>query len=156
MDYHSRFFEGAKLPFADTKGLTVITHIKSAFASTPQRNLNHYFARLWQFKHTTTSPRHSPANGLGEKAKQDSHDLYLALLEYRNAPINDVDSPFQLLMNRQLQSIIPTSDVLLKPKVLDAHKVMEKLELKQRKKKNYFDWQDKALPVLETGDWIRV
>ena len=30
MDYHSRFFEVAKLP--DTKSITVITHAKSAFA----------------------------------------------------------------------------------------------------------------------------
>ena len=59
-------------------------------------------------------------------------------------------------MSRRLRSIIPTSDTLLKPKVLDAHKVMEKLELKQRKQKYYFDRRTKVLPFLETGDWIRV
>ena len=62
----------------------------------------------------------------------------------------------QLFMSRRLRSIIPTSDALLKPKVLDAHKVMEKMELKQRKQKHYFDRQTKALPVLETGDRLRV
>ena len=53
VDYNSRFFEVAKLP--DTKSITVITHVKSAFArhgipsevivimapNTLQRNLNH-------------------------------------------------------------------------------------------------------------------
>ena len=90
------------------------------------------------------------------KAKQDSRDPYLALLEYRNTPTDNVGSPAQLLMSRRLRSIIPTSDALLKPMVLDAHKVMEKMELKQRKQKYYFDQQTKALPVLETGDRIRV
>ena len=62
----------------------------------------------------------------------------------------------QLRMSRRLRSIIPTSDALLKGKVLDAHRVMEKLELKQRKQKHCFDRQTKALPVLETDDRIRV
>ena len=178
VDYHSRFFEVAKLP--DTKRITVITHLKSAFArhgipsevisdNGPQYSSKEFesFAKSWEFKHTTTSPLNPKANGLVEKAvqtmkslltkaKQDSRDPYLALLEYRNTPIDDVGSPAQLLMSRRLRSIIPTSDALLKPKVLDAHKVMEKMELKQRKQKHYFDRQTKALPVLETGDRIRV
>ena len=102
VDYHSRFFEVAKLP--DTKSITVITHIKSAFAqhgipsevisnNGPQCSLKEFesFARSWEFKHTTTSPLNPEANGLVEKAvqtvknlltkaKQDSSDPYLALL----------------------------------------------------------------------------
>ena len=108
------------------------------------------FAKSWVFKHTITSTLNPQANGLVEKAvqtvkslltkvKQDSRDPYLALLEYRNTPIEDVGSPAQILTSRRLRSIIPTSDALLKPKVLDAHKVMEKMELKQRKEKHYFD-----------------
>ncbi|KAK2552099.1 Transposon Ty3-I Gag-Pol polyprotein [Acropora cervicornis] len=178
VDYHSRFFEVAKLP--DTKSITFITHVKSTFPrhgipsevisdNGPQYSSKEFesFAKSWEFKHTTTSPLNPKANGLVEKAvqtvksllpkaKQDSRDPYLALLEYRNTPIDDVGSPAQLLMSRRLRSIIPTSDALLKPKVLDAHKVMEKMELKQRKQKHYFDRQTKALPVLETGDRIRV
>ena len=90
------------------------------------------------------------------KAKQDSRDPYLVSLEYRNTPIDDVDSPAQILMSKRLRSIILIKgDALLKAKVMDAHKVMEKLELKKRKQKHYFDQQTKALPVLETGDQIR-
>lgn len=39
---------------------------------------------------------------------------------------------------------------------MDPHNVKKKLELKQEKAKHCFDWQAKSLPVLETGDLIRV
>ena len=117
VDYHSRFFEVAKLP--DTKSITVITQVKSAFArhgipsevisdNGPQYSSKEFesFAKSWEFKHTTTSPLNPQANGLVEKAvqtvkslltkaKQDSRDPYLALLEYRNTPIDDVGSAIQ-------------------------------------------------------------
>lgn len=60
-----------------------------------------FVAKQWEFKHTTTSPLFPLANKLMEKsvqtvknllikAKQDNHDPYLGLLEYRNTPIDDV------------------------------------------------------------------
>ena len=122
VDYHSRFFEVAKLP--DTKSTTVITHTKSAFArhgipselisdNGPQYSSKEFelFAKQWEFKHTTVSPLNPQANGLVEKAvqtvknlltkaKQDHRDPYLGLLEYRNTPIDDIGSPAQLLMSR--------------------------------------------------------
>ena len=90
------------------------------------------------------------------KAKQDHRDPYPGLLEYRNTPIDDVGSPAQLLMSRRLRSIIPTTEGQLKPKVLDPHKIKEKLKLKQEKQKYYFDQHTKHLPALEKGDQIRV
>ena len=79
VDYHSRFFEVAKLP--DTKSTTVITHTKSAFArhgipselisdNGPQYSSKEFelFAKQWEFKHTTVSPLNPQANGLVEKA----------------------------------------------------------------------------------------
>lgn len=178
VDYHSRYFEVAKLP--NTKSPTVITHTKSMFArhgipsevisdNGPQYASKDFllFAKQWEFKHTTVSPRYPQANGLVEKevqtvkniltkAKQDRRDPYLGLLEYRNTPIDDVGSPAQLLMSRRLRSIIPTTDAQLQPKVLDPHKVEEKLRLKQEKQKHYFDQHAKHLPTLEKGDRIRV
>ena len=59
-------------------------------------------------------------------------------------------------MSRRLRSIIPTTNAQLQPKVLDPHKVMEKLRLKQEKQKHYFDQHAKHLPTLEKGDRIRV
>ena len=146
VDYHSRFFEVAKLP--DTKSNTVITHIKSAFArhgtpcqvisdNDPQYSSKEFesFTKQWQFKHTIISPLYPQANGLVEKslqtvknlltkAKQDNRDPYLGLLEYRNTPIDDVGSPAQLIMSRRLRSIISTSEAQPQPRDLDANKVM--------------------------------
>ena len=178
VDYHSRYFEIAKLP--DTKSTTVITHTKSIFArhgipsevisdNGPQYSSKDFslFAKQWEFKHTTVSPLYPQANGLVEKevqtvknlltkAKQDRRDPYLALLEYRNTPIDDIGSPAQLLMSRRLRSIIPTTNAQLQPKVLNPHKVMEKLRLKQKKQKHYFDQHAKHLSTLEKGDRIRI
>ena len=90
------------------------------------------------------------------KAKQELRDPYLGLLEYKNSPIDNIGSPAQLLTSRRLRSTIPTTDAQLQPKVLDSHKVMEKLRLKQEKQKHYFDQHAKHLPTLEKGDRIRV
>ena len=76
----------------------------------------------------------------------------MGLLEYRNTPIDDIGSPAQLFMSQQLRSIIPTSNAQLQPKVLDPHKVKEKLRLKQEKQKRYFDQHAKHLSTLEKGD----
>ena len=78
VDYHSRFFEVAKLP--DTKTNTVIIRMKSAFArhgvpsevisdNDPQYSSKEFefFTKKWEFKHTTTSPVYPQANGLVEK-----------------------------------------------------------------------------------------
>ena len=59
-------------------------------------------------------------------------------------------------MSRQLRSIIPITNAQLQPKVLDPHKVKEKLRLKQEKQKHYFDQHAKHLPTLEKGDRIRL
>ena len=115
VDYHSRYFEVAKLP--DTKSTTVITYTKSVFArhgipsevisdNGPQYPLRDFslFAKQWELKHTSVSPLYPQANGLAEKevqivknlltkSKQDRRDPYLGLLEYRNTPIDDVGSP---------------------------------------------------------------
>ena len=52
--------------------------------------------------------------------------------------------------------IIPTTEAKLQPKVLDLHKVKEKLRLKQQNKKHYFDQDTRSLPGLDKGDQNRV
>ena len=126
------------------------------FPSTPQGT---FHCLLNSGKHTTVSPLYSQANGLVKKevqivknlltkAKKDRRDPYLGLLEYRNTPIDDVGSPAQLLMSRRLRSIIPTTNAQLQPNVLDPHKVMEKLRLKQEQQKHYLDQHAKHLHTL--------
>lgn len=41
------------------------------------------------------------------KSCEEGKDLYLSILEHRNAPVDDFKSPAQLLMSRRLGSIIP-------------------------------------------------
>ena len=85
VDYHSRFFEVAKLP--DTKSITFITHIKSTFArhGIPCKIISHNglqysskefvsFTKQWEFKHTSTSPLYPQANGLVEKISSNGKE----------------------------------------------------------------------------------
>ena len=179
VDYHSRFFEVTKLQ--DTKIPTVITHIKSIFArhgipsevisdNGPQycsRELKR-FANQWEFnRHITMSPLNPQANGLVEKAvktvkdlltkaRKDGKDPYISLLEYRNTPIDGLGSPAQLLMDRRLHSVIPTTTAQLQPRILDPKKIRKKLQLKQEKQKSYYDQHAKHLPKLQKGDRIKV
>ncbi|CAC5393077.1 unnamed protein product [Mytilus coruscus] len=77
--------------------------------------------------HTVSSPHYQQSNGLAErfvqsvkkmlsKSKQDGKDPYIAMLKYRNTPLENIDSPAQLLMNRRLKTTIPTIKNRLKPK----------------------------------------
>ena len=67
-------------------------------------------SKSWGFTHITTSPYYSQSNGLAEKSVQllkrvlnkVKPDPYLGLLEYRNTAIDNVGSPAQLSMSRQL------------------------------------------------------
>ena len=82
------------------------------------------FTREWEFQHTTSSPLHSQSNGKAEsavkiaknlvkKAKRESKDLQMALLEWRNTPdINNL-SPTQKLMSRGTQTTIPTAELMV-------------------------------------------
>lgn len=87
------------------------------------------FAEACGFTHTTTSPSYPQSNGLAEKtvqaakrmldkAKAANKDPYLALLEYRNTPVDNLRSPDQLLMSQQLRSILPAISRQLQPQVV--------------------------------------
>jgi len=81
------------------------------------------FAKYYGFKHTTTSPHYPKANGEVERAVQTVKKLwgkndypYLALLDYRTAPLPDIDlSPAQLLMGRRLRNKLLMMESLLQP-----------------------------------------
>ncbi|CAC5396825.1 unnamed protein product [Mytilus coruscus] len=71
-----------------------------------------------------SSPHYQQSNGLAErfvqsvkkmlsKSKQDGKDPYIAMLKYRNTPLENLA---QLLMNRRLRTTIPTIKNRLKPK----------------------------------------
>ena len=89
------------------------------------------------------------------KALEESKDIHLTLLEYRNTPVAGLKySPAQLLMSRMLKDKIPITSELLAPKVAeDAYRA---LKARQRKQKAYYDRGTKPLSKLNVGDSVRV
>ena len=178
VDYYSRFFEVDLLP--DTKSSTVIRKLKVHFARNgipltcvsdngPQfsSELMAKFANEWSFKHVTSSPLHPMSNGLAEKtvqtvkrlfqkSKDSKTDPYIAILEYRNTPLDCGYTPAQLLMGRQTRSILPVLADDLKPKTVNPKSVRSKMQEKKVKQKTYFDKTARPLPLLKLNDSVRI
>ncbi len=160
VDYYSKYPEIAKLPQTTSKH--VIIALKSMVArhgipdevmsdNGPQFSSEEFrqFAEEWEFKHMTSSPGFPQSNGqskraiqtiknLLKKAQESRGDPYLALLDYRNAPLDGVKlSPALLLMGRRLKTKLPATAQLLKPQLYNSvHKQPKKRQLTQ---KHYFD-----------------
>lgn len=91
-----------------------------------------------------------------EKAKESNSDPYLAILAYRNTPLEGINlSPSQLLMGRRTRFQLPVNESLLKPQY-DGVKVQKALNEKQHIQKYYYHRGAKSLPQLNPGDQIRV
>ncbi|CAC5382214.1 unnamed protein product [Mytilus coruscus] len=160
VDYYSRYFEIAKLENISAK--TVITHVKSISArhgiptkirsdSGSQYASAEFqkFAKIWNFEHVTSSPYHQQSNGLAEKY------VNIALLDYRNTPINDVSSPGQLLMNRRLRGKLPATQKQLTPKVPNIRTTRLKMKSNKIKQKNYYDIHAKKQQKFSKGQTVR-
>ena len=90
------------------------------------------------------------AKSLIKKAIHDDKDPHLALLEYLNTPTSDaLGSPAQRLMGRRTKSIIPITEELLKPQIIDTQTVQHELKQKQ---KFYYNAHTKCLSKLQVGD----
>ncbi|KAI3368430.1 hypothetical protein L3Q82_025389, partial [Scortum barcoo] len=174
---YSKYPEITKL--SDTTSRGVITALKSTLArhgipdivvsgNGPQYSSGEFkaFSESWEFQHVTSSPGHAQSNGQAErtvqtvknmlkKAQRSNGDPYIALLEYRNTPIEGVGfSPAQLLMGCRLKSKLPTSTTLLTPE--GKAEVHEKQKYKQLKQKSYYDRHTRQLPDLQTGENVRI
>lgn len=175
VDYFSKYPEIALLE--DKTSVSVILQLKAIFArhgipeeimadnmpfSSRQLQL---FAQDWDFKITTSSPRYPKSNGQAErmiqtvkqllrKAHDSNTDPYIALLQYRNAPLAGLDvSPAQLLMSRSLRTKLPALNQNLQPRVQNAR---NELVFRQQKQKIYHDRSSRPLPSLKEGDVVRV
>jgi hypothetical protein len=107
------------------------------------------FALKYGFEHNTSSPLYQQSNGLAEKAvqttkklikkaKQDGKDIYLALLDLRNAPRNEIiGSPAQRLMDRHTKTQLPTTGALLRPNAPTPESVHEQLQKYRDRQKHY-------------------
>ena len=159
IDYYSRYFEVDALP--DTRSSTVIRKLKAHFARHGIPDVLHSdnamqyasglfqdFAKEWGFTHSTSSPLRKCSNGLAEKtvgilknifikAGQSGKDPYIAILEYRNCPLECGYSPNQLLYSRKTKSILPITDTHLKPATVDPETVFRKLQQQKEKQKEY-------------------
>ena len=137
VDYFSGFWEID--PLEKTTASHIIRNMKMQFArhgipdvcvsdNGPQFTAHEYkkFSKQWI---ASNSPRYPKSNGkvenavgaakrLMKKAKKNSSDAYLALLDYRNTPTQRLHTnPAQRLMSRRTKTLLPTTKNLLVPEV---------------------------------------
>ena len=126
VDYFSRYPEVIQLRSTTSK--TIINTLKSLFArhgipetvrsdNGPQYSSREFaeFAKTFQFKHATSSPRYPASNGQAERTVQTvknllkkAEDPFIALLSYRSTPLPcGGRSPAELLMGRYIHSTLP-------------------------------------------------
>ncbi|XP_030578703.1 uncharacterized protein K02A2.6-like [Archocentrus centrarchus] len=176
VDYFSNFWEIDYL--ADTKSTTVIKKLKAHFArqgipdivisdNGPQYVSQEFkkFSQLWGFQHKTSSPGYPQSNGKAEsavktakrllhKAKAAGQDPYLSLLDHRNTPSLGLNtSPAQRLLSRRTKTLLPMKSSLLKPRVVQ---VQQELMNRQTHPSTYYNRSAKDLPVLKSGDSVRI
>ena len=177
VDYFSGFWE--IYPVENTTASQIIRKMKMQFArhgipdvcvsdNGPQFTAHEYknFSKQWKFEVVTTSPRYPKSNGkvenavgaakrLMKKAKKNSSDAYLALLDNCNTPTQGLDTnPAQRLMSRRTKTLLSTAKNLLVPEVtMGQHQKI--LANKQRQAK-YYNKAAHDLPALISGDVVRV
>ena len=112
------------------------------------------FAAGWEFEHVISSPRHPKANGKAESAVKiaknfcknalrDGKDAWKAILQWRNTPIEGMDSsPAQRLMAQRLKAVLPVASTLLEPCVVTD--VLVKLRHRSQVSKFIYDKSAKA------------
>ncbi|GFV56545.1 transposon Tf2-6 polyprotein [Trichonephila clavipes] len=90
-----------------------------------------------------------------KKAREDSRDYLVLLMEYRNTPISGLDlSPAQKMFNRRLKTKLPISNKLLNAELFNN--IREKLIKKQNVQKIHYDKTAHPLPELEPEDNVRI
>ena len=181
IDYYSEYFELEKMEHG-THGNEVIHQCRKWFSAHgvpeqmttdngPPFNGSQWkeFSLQYGFRHTPISPLHSQANGMAEKAvgiakkmllkcNETRSDPYLALLNIRNTPRNNlIGSPVQRLFSRRTRTIFPTAKKKLQPEVQPPMQVARGLEEQRHKiAKKYFDRNTRTLKPLNQGDTVRV
>lgn len=160
-DYYSKFVEFTKLS-ENSKSQSVIEFLAENFArhgipeqlitdGGPQYDSKEFrvFEQNYGFVHIKSSPEYPQSNGFAEsqvkilkgiikKTKQSNSDLQIAILEWRNTPIEGLGSPAQLSSGRRLRSTIPTTLAQLKPKPIQVN-LHDVLEQKALRNKEYYD-----------------
>jgi hypothetical protein len=143
---------------------TIVTDNGTQYCSNEFRR----FCAEYGIKQIFSSPKYPQSNGFAEKTvqtakrliiktKEDKSDLYLALLDLRNTPRdNIIGSPVQRLMNRRTKTQLPTSKQLLLPAVIDPQQVKNQKTQHREMQKFYYDQHVKPLDELRTGDQVQM
>lgn len=174
IDYFSKYIELQHLH--QTIAPSVINALKTCFArfgipeeviadNGPPFNSLEFadFCRNWDIFFNPTSPGFPRANGQVErcvqtvkngltKALQDKRDVHLVLMEYRNAPMDGLPSPAEVLMGRRIRTLIPTLPTQLVPHY-DCRDVQKKLHYRQQRQHRY-DVHSKPLSPLSEGQAV--
>ncbi len=126
------------------------------------------FSQTYDFEHIPSSPTFPQSNDMAEKAVQiaknlltkclqSNSDPYLALLELRNTPRDTtIGSPTQRLFSRRTRSLLPVTDSLLKPRVIDPSIVQQRLKEYKSSQKMFYDRGARLLPELSEGQHVRL
>ena len=153
----------------NTLANTVIKAMKRQFArhgipdelvidNGPQFESHEYsrFAREYGFTIVKSSPYYSQGNGKAESAvkitknilkKSRKEDPYLALLAYRNTPLQGYNySPAQHLMSRRLKDIIPTIHHQLTPQAASPSLVHG--DIAERRRRSMVQYNKRASQPL--------
>ncbi|XP_060084642.1 uncharacterized protein K02A2.6-like [Ylistrum balloti] len=129
------------------------------------------FAREWDIKHITSSPKFPQSNGLAKrtvqtiknmmkKHKESNQDIHMALLAYRTTPLGNGRSPAEMLMGRCLKTNLP--NYIEKSRIEKADnnstEIMKWRENEKQKQKHYYDQRNhvKSHVNLAPGDKVRI
>ena len=178
IDYFSRFIEVCNLP-GGTSAKQTIERLKAVFArygcpevlvtdNGPQFSCHKFdqFARDYDFRHVTSSPRYLRSNGEAERAVtmvksllQKEGDFHKALLAYRATPLVQGSSQAQLLMGWRIRTPVRVSLEQLRPQWPDLKSFREKDTALKLQQQQTFSRRHRTqtLPPLQTGQhvWIK-
>lgn len=175
VDYYSLYFEIQ--PFSCITSLATVNYMKTLFSrfgiplrlvsdNAPQYASQTFkmFAKEWGFEHVTSSPHYPQSNGLAEKtvaiAKRivlKATDVPLALLEYRNTPVlGGKFTPAQLLMGRNLRSVLPLLPKHLHPVQLSEMDIKASQQQRKERQAYYYNQHAKPLSKLSAGTNVQI
>ena len=130
------------------------------------------FAQKWGFTHSMSSPHYPQSNGHIEAAVKamksllkksspsghiNSDEFQRGLLEWRNTPSSDGQSPAQILLGRQLRSDIPALDSTFTPPWKPS--ISKRIETRReegRDAKRRYDTTARQLKPIPVNSSVRV
>ena len=177
VDYYSDFWEVDELPSISSFSIISICKRHIARYGIPDEVISDNaaqftgekfaaFANSSEFSHYTSSPYYSRSNGKAEsavkiaeqlltKCTKQKEDTWKAILDWRNTP-NDAlgTSPAQRMMSRRTQTMIPTGETLIRPRVEKG--ITKAMMNKRLRSKQYYDRVSRTLPELHNEQPVRV